>query len=178
RQNLASFEVNGNDERAVEAEADDLLQEDRINLLRAFSLEQAQRGRSPARRAISPGCLRLLQAKFGCCHHGPLNGEAYRLPPRRTRVGRGPGTSSSSVPNVSSGAPAICGRLTVGMSPTASAYLRYVSMEATTTRASTVIRSMPTSEMRTHASMTIPLSSTRSRTSIKLDPPDTLSTAI
>src|SRR5258708_1393907 len=51
-------------------------------------------------------------------------------------------------------------------------------MEATTTRASTVIKSMPTSEMRTQASMTIPLSSTRSRTSIKLDPPETLSTAI
>src|SRR6478672_1343304 len=51
-------------------------------------------------------------------------------------------------------------------------------MDATTTRASTVIKSMPTSEMRTQASMTIPLSSTRSRTSIKLDPPETLSTAI
>src|SRR5690242_14373037 len=51
-------------------------------------------------------------------------------------------------------------------------------MDATTTRASTVIKSMPTSEMRTQASITIPLSSTRSRTSIKLDPPETLSTAI
>src|ERR1700760_2209024 len=51
-------------------------------------------------------------------------------------------------------------------------------MDATTTRASTVIKSIPTSEMRTQASITIPLSSTRSRTSIKLDPPDTLSTAI
>src|SRR5438309_9044363 len=51
-------------------------------------------------------------------------------------------------------------------------------MDATTTRASTVIRSMPTSEMRTQASITIPLSSILSRTSIKLDPPETLSTAI
>src|SRR5689334_11054250 len=51
-------------------------------------------------------------------------------------------------------------------------------MDATTTRASTVIKSMPTSEIRTQASMTIPLSSTRSRTSIKLEPPETLSTAI
>src|SRR6185437_3182531 len=51
-------------------------------------------------------------------------------------------------------------------------------MDATTTRASTVIRSMPTREMRTHASMTMPLSRTRSSTSIKLDPPETRSTAI
>src|SRR5207248_9004475 len=51
-------------------------------------------------------------------------------------------------------------------------------MEATTTRASTVMRSIPTREIRTHASMTMPLSSTRSRTSIRLDPPDSLSTAI
>src|SRR6478609_4417035 len=51
-------------------------------------------------------------------------------------------------------------------------------MDATTTRASTVIRSIPTSEIRTQASITIPLSSTLSRTSIKLDPPETLSTAI
>src|SRR2546423_1113628 len=51
-------------------------------------------------------------------------------------------------------------------------------MEATTTRASTVIRSMPTSEMRTQASMTMPLSSTRSSTSIKLVPPGVLSTGM
>src|ERR1051326_9559435 len=51
-------------------------------------------------------------------------------------------------------------------------------MEATTTRASTVIKSIPTSEIRTHASMTIPLSSTRSSTSIRLEPPDTRSTDI
>src|SRR5437899_3202299 len=51
-------------------------------------------------------------------------------------------------------------------------------MEATTTRASTVIKSIPTSEMRTQASITMPLSSTRSSTSIRLDPPDTRSTAI
>src|SRR6185437_16012743 len=62
--------------------------------------------------------------------------------------------------------------------PTASAYFKYVSMDATTTRASTVIRSMPTREILTQASMTIPLSWTRSRTSIRLEPPDTRSTAI
>src|SRR2546428_14091825 len=37
---------------------------------------------------------------------------------------------------------------------------------------------MPTSETRTHASITIPLSSTRSRTSMRLVPPDALSTGI
>src|SRR2546423_957168 len=37
---------------------------------------------------------------------------------------------------------------------------------------------MPTSEMRTQASMTMPLSSTRSSTSIRLVPPGALSTAI
>src|SRR5882672_1854195 len=40
------------------------------------------------------------------------------------------------------------------------------------------MRSMPTSDTRTHASMTMPLSSTRSRTSIRLDPPAARSTAI
>src|SRR4051812_34515053 len=44
-------------------------------------------------------------------------------------------------------------------------------MDATTMRASTVMRSIPTSETRTHASITIPLSRTRSRTSIRLVPP-------
>src|SRR5262249_16962220 len=51
-------------------------------------------------------------------------------------------------------------------------------MEATTTRASTVIRSMPTSETRTQASITMPLSSTRSRTSMRLVPPTVRSTGI
>src|SRR5919204_3936361 len=60
--------------------------------------------------------------------------------------------------------------------PIASAYGRYVSIEATTTRASTVIRSMPTSDTRTHASITIPLSRTRSRTSMRLVPPGARST--
>src|SRR5438874_10722640 len=45
-------------------------------------------------------------------------------------------------------------------------------MEATTTRASMVTRSIPTTETRTHASITMPLSSTRSRTSIRLVPVD------
>src|SRR6185436_7854003 len=49
-------------------------------------------------------------------------------------------------------------------------------MDATTTRASTVIRSIPTSEMRTHASITMPLSRTRSRTSMRLLPPAVRST--
>src|SRR6185369_7903679 len=61
---------------------------------------------------------------------------------------------------------------------TASAYFRYVSMDATTTRASTVIRSIPTREIRTQASITMPLSKTRSSTSIRLEPPETRSTAI
>src|SRR5262245_51560662 len=51
-------------------------------------------------------------------------------------------------------------------------------MEATTIRASTVIRSIPTSDTRTQASMTMPLSSTRSRTSIRLVPPAARSTGI
>jgi len=41
-------------------------------------------------------------------------------------------------------------------------------MDATTSLASMVIRSMPTMDIRTHASMTTPLSSTRSNTSIRL----------
>src|SRR5687767_3657314 len=45
-------------------------------------------------------------------------------------------------------------------------------------RASTVMRSMPTSETRTQASITIPLSRTRSRTSMRLVPPAARSTAI
>src|ERR1700704_1645018 len=45
-------------------------------------------------------------------------------------------------------------------------------------RASTVIKSIPTSETRTQASMTMPLSSTRSRTSIRLVPPAARSTDI
>src|SRR5947209_3824513 len=40
------------------------------------------------------------------------------------------------------------------------------------------MRSMPTSETRTHASMTIPLSRTRSRTSMRLVPPAARSTGI
>src|SRR5947207_8367855 len=70
------------------------------------------------------------------------------------------------------------GRATVDVIPTASAYLRYVSIEAMTTRASTVIRSMPTSEILTQASTTMPLSRIRSRTSIRLVPPGARSTAI
>src|SRR5947209_6670479 len=70
------------------------------------------------------------------------------------------------------------GRATVDVIPTASAYLRYVSIEAMTTRASTVIKSMPTSEILTHASTTMPLSRIRSRTSISEVPPGARSTAI
>src|SRR4029079_6669563 len=50
------------------------------------------------------------------------------------------------------------------------------SIDATTTRASTVIKSMPTRDTRTHASMTMPLSRTRSRTSMRLLPPAVRST--
>src|SRR5690242_12485748 len=71
-----------------------------------------------------------------------------------------------------------CGLETRPVRPTASAYFKYVSMDATTTRASTVIRSIPTREILTQASITIPLSRTRSSTSIRLEPPDTRSTAI
>src|SRR5437899_807176 len=67
--------------------------------------------------------------------------------------------------------PSIAGRDAGATWPTASEYFKYVSIEATTTRASTVMRSMPTSETRTQASMTMPLSRTRSRTSIRLVPP-------
>src|SRR5262245_65459962 len=62
--------------------------------------------------------------------------------------------------------------------PTASEYFKYVSIDATTTRASTVTRSMPTSETRTHASITMPLSRTRSRTSMRELPLGERSTAI
>src|SRR5713226_8351925 len=62
--------------------------------------------------------------------------------------------------------------------PMISEYFKNVSIDATTIRASTVMRSMPTSETRTHASMTIPLSRTRSRTSIRLVPPAARSTGI
>src|SRR2546423_4700541 len=51
-------------------------------------------------------------------------------------------------------------------------------MDATTIRASTVASSMPTSDTRTQASMTIPLSRTRSRTSINELPLGERSTAI
>src|SRR5438034_1852751 len=70
------------------------------------------------------------------------------------------------------------GRLAVVAVATASEYFKYVSIDATTTRASTVMRSIPTNETRTHASMTIPLSSTRSRTSMRLVPPAARSTGI
>src|SRR4029077_10594358 len=74
--------------------------------------------------------------------------------------------------------PSIAGLDTGATWPTASEYFKYVSIDATTTRASTVIKSIPTSETRTHASMTIPLSSTRSRTSMRLVPPAARSTGI
>src|SRR5262245_25124516 len=74
--------------------------------------------------------------------------------------------------------PSIAGLDTGATCPTASEYFKYVSIDATTTRASTVIKSMPTRETRTHASMTIPLSSTRSRTSMRLVPPAARSTGI
>src|SRR5947209_4196603 len=67
--------------------------------------------------------------------------------------------------------PSIAGLDTGATWPTASEYFKYVSIDATTTRASTVMRSMPTRDTRTHASMTIPLSRTRSRTSMRLVPP-------
>src|SRR5712691_5953155 len=74
--------------------------------------------------------------------------------------------------------PSIAGLDTGATWPTASEYFKYVSIDATTMRASTVIKSIPTSETRTHASITIPLSNTRSRTSIRLVPPAARSTGI
>src|SRR3954447_6704746 len=74
--------------------------------------------------------------------------------------------------------PSIAGFDTGATWPTASEYFKYVSIDATTTRASTVIRSIPTRDTRTHASITIPLSRTRSRTSIRLVPPAARSTGI
>src|SRR4029434_10568682 len=74
--------------------------------------------------------------------------------------------------------PSIAGLDTGATWPTASEDFKYVSIDATTMRASTVMRSIPTSETRTHASMTIPLSRTRSRTSMRLVPPAARSTGI
>src|ERR1017187_4699816 len=51
----------------------------------------------------------------------------------------------------------------------ASAYFRYVSTDAITTRASTESSSMPTNDTLTQASITMPLSRIRSTTSAKLD---------
>jgi hypothetical protein len=48
--------------------------------------------------------------------------------------------------------------------------LRAGPIDATTIRASTVTRSIPTTTIRTYASITIPLSSTRSRTSTRFAP--------
>ena len=58
----------------------------------------------------------------------------------------------------------------VPLASSAVEYWRYVLIDATTTRASIVMNSMPTSETRTHASITMPLSSTRSNTSMMLVP--------
>ena len=69
-------------------------------------------------------------------------------------------------------APRWWARAAEAAAPTASGVAsRSVSIDATTTRASTVIRSIPTSDTRTQASMTMPLSRTRSRTSMRLVPP-------
>src|SRR5690606_109938 len=76
------------------------------------------------------------------------------------------------------GGGATMGRDDVPVSAIASANRRYVSTDATTMRASTLTRSMPTSDTLTYASMTMPLSSTRSRTSMRLLPAAALSTAI
>src|SRR5713101_8065852 len=58
--------------------------------------------------------------------------------------------------------------MAVAVRPTASAYFRKVSTEATTTRASMARISMPTRETLAHASTTIPLSRIRSTTSARL----------
>lgn len=66
----------------------------------------------------------------------------------------------------------------VAVSPTASAYFKYVSTEATTTLASMARSSIPTRETRTHASTTTPLSRMRSMTSTKLELDMLFSTAM
>ena len=59
------------------------------------------------------------------------------------------------------------GRAASAAAPRASAYWRYVAIDATTIRLSTVTRSTPTTASRTQASMTMPLSRTRSITSAR-----------
>src|SRR5271166_7017322 len=61
------------------------------------------------------------------------------------------------------------GLAAVAVRPMASAYLRYVSTDAITTRASTESSSMPTKETLAHASITMPLSRIRSTTSARLE---------
>src|SRR5712664_2455879 len=85
---------------------------------------------------------------------------------------------SGGLENVASRAARAAELLNTGETPTASVNCRYVAIDATTTRASTVTRSMPTRESRIHASMTIPLSRTRSRTSIGLLLPEARSMLI
>ena len=60
---------------------------------------------------------------------------------------------------------------TRGFRPSGSAYRRYVSIDATTTQPSMVRRSMPANDIRAQPSITMPLSSTRSSTSMRLLPP-------
>jgi len=80
--------------------------------------------------------------------------------------------------NVDERRAALAAKAEAGETPMASENSRYVAIDATTMRASTVIKSMPTRESRTQASITIPLSRTRSRTSITLLPAGVRSTAI
>src|SRR3990167_449189 len=61
------------------------------------------------------------------------------------------------------------GAAALAVKPIASAYLRYVSTEAITTRASTDNSSIPTRDTLAHTSITMPLSRIRSTTSARLD---------
>src|SRR5688572_1224082 len=129
------------------------------------------RGRAPRRvwRAARRGPLYRAAPIPRALGHGPI----WSRRRRSSTFSRITRSSSDSVSATSSR-----GRDTDAVMPTASEYFKYVSIDATTTRASTVTRSMPTSETRTHASMTIPLSRTRSSTSMRELPLGERSTAI
>src|SRR5207248_5042450 len=72
----AAFEIDGSDECAFIAQADDFLQQYWIDFFRPLRLQQAQCGRTtktPADAAIAaPDSIRWLQPELGSCHLGPL----------------------------------------------------------------------------------------------------------
>src|SRR4051812_39734342 len=133
----------------------------------------------PMRRGRGPRRVSRATRRGPCLHRSAelrrRSGHVVACSSRRrsSAFSRNTRSSSESVSATSSR-----GRETGAVIPTASEYFRYVSIDATTIRASTVTRSMPTSETRTHASITMPLSRTRSRTSMRELPLGERSTAI